>query len=70
MHATQSSNHLMHEIRRLRDALATDAEALVSSAGGDLAGRPPQWEAVRVDDTFAVRERTTEATIWRCNFYD
>jgi hypothetical protein len=68
IHATQFSNHLMHELRRLRKALTSEPAKLVSDVGGDLAGHPPEWEAVRLDDTFAVRERATQVMVWRCNF--
>lgn len=70
MHATQSSNQLMHALRRLREDLAAQPEAMVRDAGGDLAGRPSVWEAVEGGDTFAVRERTTGVTVWRCMFYE
>lgn len=70
MHATQSSNYLMHELRRLRQALTAEPAAMVSNAGGELAGRLPEWEAVRVDDNFAIRERATQVTVWSCNFYE
>lgn len=70
MHATQSSNQLMHALRRLRDDLAAEPEALVRNAGGDLAGRPPDWEAVQVAGGFVVRERGTGVSVWRCSFYE
>ncbi len=69
MHATQSSNQLMHALRRLRDDLAARPKEMVRNAGGDLTERPPDWEAVQVDDAFTVRERWTGVTVWRCNFY-
>lgn len=47
MHATRSSNQLMHALRQLRDDLGAEPEAMVRDAGGDLAGRPPDWEAVQ-----------------------
>lgn len=69
MHATQSSNQLMHALRELRENLSAEPEATVRTAGGDLAGRPPDWEAVHVHDAFAVRERATGVTVWHCDFY-
>lgn len=70
MHATQSSNQLMHALRRLRDDLSAEPKAMVRNAGGELSGRPPDWEAVQIPDGFVVRERGTGVTVWRCGFYD
>lgn len=70
MHATESSNQLMHALRQLREDLAAEPDAMVRNAGGNLTGRLPDWEAVQVADAFAVRERATGVTVWSCSFYE
>jgi hypothetical protein len=70
MAAAQESDHFMHALRTLREALAEAPVQVVRDAGGDLGGQQPHWRPHHAGDEFSLVEANTGVTVWRALLHD